>query len=290
MQQNVFRPKFLLIFAICATALALGCSAEASNQAEAANGAKASNAANTDVAPKNSSIDIQPNSPADTVRAFYQDLREKKFREAIYLTNLRPAVEGLTDAELKDFQIDLEALAGQVPPQIEINGEIISGNDATVTAKLPGEDQDKLELQQIKLRKSGNIWIIVSVDAETEAAVKKEGKNYLYKLRIDTHHDEARQMLDRISKAELAYSLQNGGAYADIATLVEGGLLPPDAKSSDTTGYNYLIKVPDDKKSWSASAVPAVYGKTGNLSFAVDLDDKKRPHLTSKDNGGKPLN
>jgi hypothetical protein len=290
MQQNVFLPKFLLVFAICATALALGCSAEASNQAEAANGAKASNAANTAVAPKNASIDIQPNSPADTVRAFYQDLREKKFREAIYLTNLRPAVEGLTDTELKDFQIDLEALAGQVPPQIEINGEIISGNDATVTAKLPGEDQDKLELQQIKLRKSGDVWIIISVDAETEAAVKKEGKNYFYKLRIDTHHDEARHMLDRISKAELAYSLQNGGQYAELPTLIEAGLLPPDAKTNDTTGYNYLVKVPDDKKSWSASAVPAVYGKTGNLSFAVDLDDKKRPHLTSKDNGGKPLN
>lgn len=289
MQQNVFRPKFLLVFAICATALALGCSAEASNQAEAANGVKAANAANI-AAPKNASIDIEPNSPADTVRAFYQDLREKKFREAIYLTNLRPAVEGLTDAELKDFQIDLEALAGQVPPQIEINGEIISGNDATVTAKLPGEDQDKLELQQIKLRKSGDVWIILSVDDETEAAVKKEGKNYFYKLRIDTHHDEARQMLDRISKGELAYSLQNGGQYADIPSLIEAGLLPPDAKTSDTTGYNYLVKVADDKKSWSASAVPAVYGKTGNLSFAVDLDDKKRPHLTSKDNGGKPLN
>lgn len=290
MQQNVFRPKFLLVFAICATALALGCSAEASNQAEAANSAVASNAVNTAVAPKNTSIDIQPNSPADTVSAFYQDLREKKFREAIYLTNLRPAVEGLTDAELKDFQIDLEALAGQVPPQVEINGEIISGNDATVTAKLPGEDQDKLELQQIKLRKVGDVWTILSVDEETEAAVKKEGKNYFYKLRIDTHHDEARQMLDRISKGELAYSLQNGGAYADIATLVEAGLLPPDAKTSDTTGYNYVVKVSEDKKSWSASAVPAVYGKSGTLSFAVDLDDKKRPHLTSKDNGGKPLN
>jgi len=289
MQQNVFRPKYLLAFAICATSVVFGCSAEASNQAEAANGIKAANAVNTAVAPKNNSIDIQPNSPADTVRAFYQDLREKKFREAIYLTNLRPAVEGLTDAELKDFQIDLEALAGQVPQQIEINGEIISGNDATVTAKLPGEDQDKLELQQIKLRKEGDVWIIVSVDAETEAAVKKEGKNYFYKLRIDTHHDEARQMLDRISKAELAYSLQNGGQYADISALVEAGLLPPDAKTSDTTGYNYVINVPDDKKSCSASAVPAVYGKTGNLSFAVDLDDKKRPHLTSKDNGGQPL-
>ena len=286
MQQNVFRLRFLLVFAICATALICGCSAEASNNAGTQNGAQPANIAS---APKNNSIDIQPNSPADTVRAFYQDLREKRFREAIYLTNLRPAVEGLTDSELKDFQIDLEALAGQVPANIEINGEIISGSEATVTAKLPGEDQDKLELQQIKLRKEGDVWVILSVDDDTAQAVKKEGKNYLYMLRIDTHHDEARQMLDRISKAELAYSLQNGGVYADIPALVESGLLPPDAKTSDTTGYNYTVKVADDKKSWSASAVPAVYGKSGKLSFAVELDDKKRPRLTSKDNGGQPL-
>lgn len=286
MQQNVFRPKFLLVLAIFAVTFVYGCAAEASITPDSPEPAtKAENIATT----KNASIDIQPNSPADTVRAFYQDLRDKKFREAIYLTNLRPAVEGLTDAELKDFQIDLEALAGQVPPQIEINGEIISGNEATVTAKLPGEDQDKLELQQIKLRKDGDVWIILSVDDETEQAVKKEGKNYFYKLRIETHEDEAKQMLDRISKAQLAYSIQNAGAYADMPTLIKDGLLPPDATSSVSTGYNYSVKLSDDKKSWSATALPANYGKSGKLSFAVDLDDKKRPRLTSKDNGGQPL-
>src|SRR4051812_37206968 len=143
MQQNVFRPKFLLILAICATTFVPGCAAEASKKTD--DRTEPANFAAT----KKASIDILPNSPADTVRAFYQDLREKKFREAIYLTNLRPAVEGLTDAELKDFQVDLEALAGQVPPKIDINGEIVTGNEATVTAKLPGEDPDKLELQEI---------------------------------------------------------------------------------------------------------------------------------------------
>src|SRR5215212_8555574 len=72
-------------------------------------------------------IKIEPNSPADTVRVFYKDLREKRFREAIYLTNLRPAIEGLTDSELKEFQLDFEAIAKHVPEQIQINGEIVSG-------------------------------------------------------------------------------------------------------------------------------------------------------------------
>jgi len=43
------------------------------------------------------SIDVAPNSPADTIRTFYKNLRENRFREAIFLTNLRPAIEGLTD-------------------------------------------------------------------------------------------------------------------------------------------------------------------------------------------------
>jgi hypothetical protein len=230
MQQNVFQPKFVLILAICATAFVPGCAAEASKSPSKPKDVQQA---------KNASIDILPNSPADTVRAFYQDLREKKFREAIYLTNLRPAVEGLTDAELKDFQIDLEALAGQVPAQIDINGEIVTGSEATVTAKLPGEDPDKLEMQEIRLRKDGDVWVILSVDDETALAVKKEGKEYFYNLRIDTHHEEAKRMLDRISKAELAYSIQNGGVYAEIPALIDGGLLPPDVKSSVSTGYNY---------------------------------------------------
>ena len=92
-------------------------------------------------------ITIAPNSPADTVRAFYTRLREGKFREAIHLTNLRPAIEGLTDDELKEFSVDFAAIARLVPAELEINGEIISGENATVTAKLPGDDPDTLELQ-----------------------------------------------------------------------------------------------------------------------------------------------
>src|SRR5688572_25835966 len=62
-------------------------------------------AANAEPASKGATIPIEPNGPADTVRVFYKHLREKKFREALFLTNLRPAIEGLTDNELKDFAL-----------------------------------------------------------------------------------------------------------------------------------------------------------------------------------------
>jgi len=235
-----------------------------------------------------SSIKIQPNSPADTVRVFYKDLREQHFREALFLTNLRPAIEGLTENELKDLQVDFAPLARQIPADVEINGEIISGNSATVTAKLPDNETEKIELQQIRLRRENDVWIILSVDEASEALIKKEGKNYFFLLRIETHQQEAKEMLNRISKAEIVYAMQNKGFYADMPTLVNQNLLPEDIKSFDSTGYNYKISLSPDKKGYSAKAEPAIYGKTGKLSFWFEVNGDKTSALISKDEKGKP--
>ena len=254
------------------------------NAANWRNASSATNAANS-----GAKIDITGGGPADTVRSFYQKLREKKFREAIFMTNLRPAVEGLTDAELQDFSLDFAQLAGQVPAQLEINGEIITGDSATVTVNVPDPDSGKTEVQPIKLRREGTAWIIQSVDEAAAERIKKEGKSYLYNLRVETHEDEARAMLDRIAKAEMVASAQNNGQYDTIDALVAAGLLPPDVRDSESTGYTYALNLGGDKHSYTATAYPAEYGKTGKLSFFVALDAKGASHLTSKDNGGKPL-
>lgn len=238
---------------------------------------------------KGATIKIEPNSPADTVRVFYKNLREKRFREAIFLTNLRPAIEGLTDNELKEFQVDFEAVARNVPAEIEINGEIMSGDSATVTAKLPGDDLDKSEIQEVRLRKENGVWVILTVDETAEKQIKQEGKNYFYALRITTHHDEAKAMLDRISKAQIAYSTQNQGKFAEIPALIDSGFLPADVRTSESTGYVYAVTLTDEKTKYSATATPAVYGKSGKLSFLVTLNESKAPLLSAKDNGGKPL-
>jgi hypothetical protein len=238
----------------------------------------------TATAKKGAMIEIEANGPADTVRVFYKYLRDKKFREAIFLTNLRPAIEGLTDSELKEFQVDFEAIAAVVPEEVQINGEIVTGGTATVTAKLP-DDDDKLQVQEIKLRRDGDVWVILSVDEDQEKKIKAEGKNYFYSLRIETHEDEARKMLDRISKAEMVFALQNNNSYGEMPQLVAAGFLPDDAQSADSTGYRYTVTVAGDKQSYSAKAEPAVYGKTGKLTFTVELNDKRQPHLTSKDHG-----
>ncbi|HSU24658.1 MAG TPA: hypothetical protein VLI65_01635, partial [Pyrinomonadaceae bacterium] len=136
---------YFLLLTIVGSTLAGGCAVEASKAAP--NELKEPTTAVAKTETKGATIEIERNSPADTVRVFYKYLREKKFRDAIFLTNLRPAIEGLTDSELKEFQVDFEAISAVVPAEIQINGEIVSGDSATVTAKLPGEDE-KLELQE----------------------------------------------------------------------------------------------------------------------------------------------
>lgn len=238
--------------------------------------------------PKGATIPIDKDGPADTVRLFYAKLREKKFREALFLTNLRPAIESLTDAELKDFSLDFEAIAGEVPAELEINGEIISGEIATVTANFPNKETGKTEAQSIKLRSENGVWVILTVEGDAEKRIKAEGKDYFYNLRIETHEDEAKAMLERISKAELAYSLQHGSC-AEFQVLITEGLLPDDVLTSTSTGYNYAVQLTSDMRRYFATATPAIYGKSGKRSFLLELDSKGISRVTSKDNGGQPM-
>lgn len=283
-------PNFVLYLTTSLAIICGGCSAEATRTENASVGntaAVANKQGSTKVPP--ASIEIKAGSPADTVRAFYTKLRERKFREAIFLTNLRPAVEGLTDAELKEFQVDFEVIASKVPEVLTINGEVVSGDKATVTASLPGDDPDKLEAQAIDLRKEGDVWVILTVDEVAEARIKKEGKNYFYALKIETHEDEARNMLDRVARGQLAFSAMNGGGFGTMEQLIGAGVLPDDIRTSESTGYNYSITLSTDKQVWSANATPAAYGKTGRLSFFLTSDGKSTPRITSRDNMGKPI-
>ena len=279
--------RLFVLSALVSTLFINGCSAKASDSEPrtetAASKSINEQPASSETSAKGPTIAILPDSPADTVRVFYKNLRERRFREALFLTNLRPAIEGLTDDELKEYQVDFEAIAKYIPAEIQINGEIISGDKATVTAKLPNEDLDKEEIQEIRLRRESDVWVILTVDETAEKRIKQEGKNYFRELKIDVMQDEAREMLDRVAKAQMVYATQNKGLFGDMSALIGAGFLPDDIRSSESTGYKYSITLSDDKQKYSATAVPAVYGKTGRLSFAVQLDQKGQPHLTSAD-------
>ncbi len=286
--------SLLLATTLSVSALAIGCSATgAANSTSNSDGNITNQHANiTNVVANDqnaSKIDLKPGSPSETVRVFYQKIREKSFREALYLTNLRPAIEGLTDTQLKEFQLDLESIAAEVPADIQINGEVISGETAVVMANLPGADPNKFETQKIELRREGENWIILTVDPASEKAIKKEGNNYFYALRMETQQKEAEKMLNRIADLESAYGMQHNADYADADTLIAAGLLDPEMKSGESAGYRFVITLAPDKKSYYATATPLEYNKSGKLSLIMIADGKTPPHLVQKDSKGKPL-
>ncbi len=239
--------------------------------------------------PKKGRIEITVGSPADTVRTFYKNLRERRFKEAMMMTNLRPAIEGLSDSDMQDLNGDFEPLANEVPADIEIKGEIITNGLATVTAVLPDDETGRLKLTEIKLRQEKDSWVIITADKEAENLAKKEGKNYFFILKMDIHQSEAHGMMERIAKAQTLYSAQNGGAFADMNTLISAKLLPEDISNSRSTGYNFSITLEANSSKYFANAVPNVYGRTGKLSFLLESDIGQKARMKSEDKKGKPL-
>ena len=224
----------------------------------------------------------QPLSPTETVRLFYKTMREKKFKEAFAMSIYKPAVEGLSAKELDDLRPDFEKMAAAIPEQVDLSGETISGDLATVFVKVKETAETAEKSEPIQLVKANGFWIIG--DPENQAIVKKAGKSFFFNARIDTHHNDVQDLLTRITLAEVVYSQQHNGQYANMPELITAGLLPKDLEGTESTGYVFHVNRSVDGKSWYATAEPAQYGRSGKLSFYIDAAGVK-----SSDVGGKPL-
>ena len=219
-------------------------------------------------------------SPSQVVRAYYTALRESRFRDAMLMSVLRPAVESLSDEELKEFQTDFARLAAAVPADFEITGESLAGEEATVFVRT-GEGKE-LKVEPVNLIRERGAWVVG--DRASASEVKKGGKKFLFEQRIAVHEQEAEDMLRRIQAAQLAYSLQNAGKYGDLNALVRAGYVPQDILGTETTGYRFTVHLGSDSKSFTARAEPERYGRSGRLSFYLDQSGVQK-----KDAGGKPL-
>ncbi|HEX8281869.1 MAG TPA: hypothetical protein VF588_00705 [Pyrinomonadaceae bacterium] len=246
----------------------------------AATAARASAQATSQTAsqPKPAAAAAQPSTPTEVVRAYYNALKESRVRDAMMMSILRPAVESLGAEELKDFETDFARLAATAPADFEITGEQLSGEEATVFVRT-GEGKE-LKIDPVNLIRDRGAWVVG--DREGAAEVKKLGKKFFFEQRIATHESEAEDMLKRIQAAQLAYSLQNGGRFADLQALVRAGYVPQDILGTETTGYRFTVNT--DGKTYAARAEPARYGHSGRLSFYMDGSGIQR-----KDAGGKPL-
>jgi hypothetical protein len=224
-----------------------------------------------------------PATPSQTVVEFYRQLRQKHFREAFALSIYKPAFEGLSAEEFAELQPDFERMAAGVPENIQISGEQISGDTATVFIKVNSEEgAAQAADESLTLMRRGTGWIIG--DKASEAVVKRGGKDYFLNARIQTHHAEVQSMLQRISVAQLVYSQQHNGMVGNLQALINAGLVPKDIESTESTGYRFHVTVSADAKSFTAGAEPARYNRTGRLSYFLD-----KTGIRSADNGGKPL-
>ena len=224
-------------------------------------------------------------TPTETVREFYKALREKKFREAFNMSIYKPAIDGLSQQEFDDLRPDFEnlsaAVSEKIPEKVDITGEQVSGDVASVFIKvLDADGKDKIE--PATLIKMGDAWLVG--DRESFELVKKAGKQFFFEARINTHHSVVQDMLTRISLVQVVYSQQHNGQFASLADLITAGLIPKDIETPDSTGYRFQVNRSADGKSWYATAEPAQYGKSGRLSFYLDATG-----VRSGDNGGKPI-
>ena len=223
----------------------------------------------------------QTGSPSDTVREFYKTMRERKFREAFAMSIYQPAIEGLKPEEFEDLRPDFERLATAIPAKVDISGEQISGESATVFVRVKDEE-NKEQAEPVALIRVNGKWIVG--DKENQEIVKKAGNEFFFNARIDTHHSEVQSLLQRISLAQLVYSQQHAGKFGDMPALITAGLIPKDLEGTETTGYRFRITLSPDGKRWVATAEPAHYGRTGRLSFVMDQSG-----VRNGDVAGKPL-
>jgi hypothetical protein len=226
-----------------------------------------------------------PRTPTETMRDFYRMMREKKYREAFGISIYRQAIEGLSTQEYEELKPDFDrmamAVSERIPQKVDITGEQISGDAATVFVKVVDAD-GKEKIEPASLIKIDDSWIVG--DRENLELVRKEGKKFFFEARINAHHSDVQDMLTRISLAQVAYAGTHNSQFGNMAELIAAGFLPKDIEGPETTGYRFQVVRAADGKSWYATAEPAQYGRTGRLSFYLDAKG-----VRSGDSGGKPL-
>ena len=222
--------------------------------------------------------------PSDVVREFYKAMREHRFKDAWALTIYKTAVQDLNTEEMEDLRPDFEDRAGKIPAQIEVTGEQIKGNIATVFVKVPVSDATAQVISEpVNLLNSGGSWIIGTEADEIE--VKKKGRRFFLDALIEQRHDDIEQLLKRLIAVEAMYSQQNGGVFGDLAALLKASLMSDDVADPKALGYHFRITVTPGGKGFVATAEPVRYGHSGNLSFWMDQSGA----IKKADTGGKPV-
>lgn len=224
-----------------------------------------------------SAQDLKTGSPSFVVKQFYELLRAKRYSEGFALSVYRLALEGLSTDDLRELEPEFERLATSLPDTVDIRGEQISGERATVFVKLPNEAQS----QEVVLMKLDGQWIIGDRDIHRE--LKKQGRSYFFNERMRVSEAEANEWLQEILGAELIY-FKAKQTYAPLEELIKLGGVSPDLADGIVNGYRFVVQVQANGQRFTVTAVPVTYGKTGRLSFFTDQTNLIR----AEDKAGQP--
>jgi len=214
-------------------------------------------------------------SPTQTVINFYRALKQKHYVEGFHHSVYRAAVEGLSASELKDLEPDFAKTFAAIPDKIEPHDEQISGDNAVVKLKFEGIESP----QEVTLIRVGSEWLVG--DQETLALVRSQGRSFFFNARILVNEAEAVEMLQRVIGAELIYSQKFEGVCASLQQLVKMGGVPKDIDDQGGA-YKISFSLSADKKSFSATATPSTYGRSGRMSFYADLSGIRGEDLKGK--------
>ena len=222
--------------------------------------------------------------PSDVVRDFYKAMHERRFKDAWSMTVYKPAVENLTAEEMEDLRPIFEGQAAEVPAQIQIDTEKISGNTAQVFVQIPLADATpQITSKPADLILVNGAWII-GTEAE-QANVKKAGARYFLDALIDLNQSSTEDLLKRLIAVETLYAQTHNGAFGELKDLINASLISPDTVDPKSSGYNFHVVVPAGGKTFVVTAEPTRYGHTGKLSYWMDQTGA----IKSADNGGKPI-
>ncbi|HEX4949935.1 MAG TPA: hypothetical protein VFZ34_24930 [Blastocatellia bacterium] len=216
-------------------------------------------------------------SPSLVVKSFYELLRAKRYADGFRLSVYAVAVEGLSADELRELEPDFERIAAALPAEVEIRGEEVSDDKATVFVKLPKEAQP----QEVPLIKEGGRWIIG--DRETQKLLNKQGREYFFNERMRVSEAEVNEWLQEILGAELIY-FKAKQRYTSLDELIQLGGVSKELADHTASGYRFTTVASADGQSFVATAIPLIYGRTGKLSFYADQTNLIR----AVDKAGKP--
>jgi hypothetical protein len=208
----------------------------------------------------------QAPSPTDAAINFYRSLKGRHYVEGFRHSVYRGAVEGLTADELRELEPDFAITFSSIPDKIEAQGEQVTGDVATVFLKFGGQP----EVQSVALVRVGGEWLVG--DADSLSVVSAQGRSFFFNARILVNEADVAEMLTRIIGAEIIYSRKYEGRNAPLADLIRLGAVPKDMEDEEASGYRFALALSEDQKTFSVTATPVKYGKTGRLSFYADIN------------------